>query len=580
MKGGWKIAIPAFCALAALLLVASNLFGLFGHGGGVQRVGLWGMQLVPDKPFTFVVTSLDPGQSADRAGIRTGDVIDMRMQSTIVRFWLLDEPIAGRPATLQILRDGRALSATVIPSGISINRRPDIIAFFVAVLWMLAFAALLVWRKPESRDVRLLSLALLCTATSVVVSNFSSAWPALYVTQFLAIAVLTGVAVILWALYCGTFGRPLSHARRMVGFLCIALAAASIAIGIAAAVGELTLWFSAEGYLHLYGARSEWWYLPYDLAVVVGIAASGLAISASRGEERQRAVWALVPLTFLFVTCGVAAYFQGAQSYTALVFWIAVRNLAFFVAPMGLTYAALGRRLLDIGFVANRALIFGIVSAIVVCVFLVVEWAANEILVNASRTAGTLFSMGVALALGLSMRPIHRWADRFVDEVFFKKRHEDEAALRRFAHEAAYITDRRTLIERTLGEVRDHANAATVSIVFPGADVDENDRAIVALRTWHKPVDLDTLESALQGEYAYPMMSRGRLIGALVCGPKSDGESYAPDESAALFELAHGVGTALDLLGDRVDGDTSLVLEQLAALNRRIDEMYATVRRP
>jgi hypothetical protein len=246
---------------------------------------------------------------------------------------------------------------------------------------------------------------------------------------------------------------------------------------------------------------------------------------------------------------------------------------------MGLTYAALGRRLLDIGFVANRALIFGIVSAIVVCVFLVVEWAANEILVNASRTAGTIFSMAVALALGLSMRPIHRWADRFVDEVFFKKRHEDEAALRRFAHEAAYITDRRTLIERTLGEVRDHANAATVSIVFPGADVDENDRAIVALRTWHKPVDLDTLDSALRGEYAYPMMSRGRLIGALVCGPKFDGDSYAPDESAALFELAHGVGTALDLLGDRGDGDTRLVLEQLAALHRRIDEMYATVRR-
>jgi hypothetical protein len=37
-------------------------------------------------------------------------------------------------------------------------------------------------------------------------------------------------------------------------------------------------------------------------------------------------------------------------------------------------------------------------------------------------------------------------------------------------------------------------------------------------------------------------------VGALVCGPKRDGETYAPDESDALLALAHGVGSALDVL--------------------------------
>lgn len=577
MTQRWRIAILVLCVVAELMQLAS-LSSIFGFGP-IKRFGLWGMQLVPGKPYTFVVTSLDPGQAADRAGILPGDVIDMRMHPTIVRFWLLDEPLAGRPVTLHIARGGRAFTTTIVPTGISLFRRPDLIYFAVALAWMLAFAALLVWRKPESYDVRLLSLTLLLVAVSVVVVNFASISVAYYVFSFILISAFKGGAVILWALYCGCFERPLSAARRFVGYLCIALAAASIAIGIVAVAGEVTLAFSADGYLHLYGARSELWHLPYDLAVAAGIVASALAIGASRGEERQRAVWALVPLLLLFAAVGIATYFQGAQSYAGLLFWIAARNIVFFVAPIGLTYAALSRRVLDVGFVANRALIFGIVSAIVVCVFLVVEWAANEMLVNASRTTGTIFSMAVALALGLSMRPIHRWADRFVDEVFFKKRHEDEAALRRFAHEAAYITDRETLIERTLGEVRQHANAAMVSMVFPGVDVSENDRAILALRTWHKPVDLETLETALRGEFAYPMMSRGRLVGALVCGSKVDGESYAPDESAALFELAHGVGTALDLLSDRRDGDTQLVLEQLAALNRRIDEMSSTLAR-
>lgn len=567
----WTIAIIVVCGILELLQLIS-FAGIRGIGP-IPQYGLWGMQVVPDKPFTFVVTSLDPGRAADKAGVRPGDVIDVRQQPAIVRYWILDEPIAGHPVTLQILRGGRALALTVVPFAINLHFRPDIIFFAVAFAWMLAFAALLVWRKPESYEVRLLSLTLLCVAPEVF-ANFSSTSPGLYAAGFILVNVLKGAGVIFWALYCGCFERPLSAARRVVGGVCIALAAASMAIGVVMVFGEMTLRFSADGYLHLYGGRSELWHLPYDLSVAVAIVASVMAMAASRGEDRQRAVWALVPLSLLFAANGIASYALGADSsYSDLLFWIAARNLFYFVAPVGLTYAALSRRVLDVGFVANRALIFGIVSAIVVCVFLVVEWAANEMLVNASRTTGTVFSMAVALALGLSMRPIHRWTDRFVDQVFFRKRHEDEAALRRFAHEAAYITDRETLIERAVETVREHAYAATVNVIFLGTDVDENDRAIVALRTWHKPVDLDTLETGLQGEYAYPMLSRGRLMGALVCGPKADGESYAPDESAALFELAHGVGTALDLLGEgRTDGSTA-VLEQLAALNRRLDAL-------
>ncbi len=41
------------------------------------------------------------------------------------------------------------------------------------------------------------------------------------------------------------------------------------------------------------------------------------------------------------------------------------------------------------------------------------------------------------------------------------------------------------------------------------------------------------------------MIARGRLVGALVLGPKRSGESYAPDESHAMMHLAHSVGGAL-----------------------------------
>lgn len=591
--GRWRIAIIALCTVAALMLAASLLGSGFGLGG-LPRTGLWGMQLLPDKPFTFVVTSLDPGQAASRAGIRPGDVIDMRMQSAIVRFWLLNEPIADRSVDLKVLRGGRRLEMTVVPNALDLGTRPDVLFFFIAAGWMLAFAALLALRKSDSRDVRLLSLTLVCLTIGFAAPNFSWPSPLIYIVSFLAIGILKAVAVILWLLYSGCFARPISATRRIMQLLCILSAAIAVGIGIAAVIGEMTLWFSADGYLHLYGGRSEQWNLPYDSAVVLAAICSALAMSNSRGEERQRAVWALVPLTLLFVATAVTSFAVGAQqSYAALVFWIALRNFFIFVAPIGLTYAALGRRLLDVGFVVNRALIFGIVSLIVVGIFVLVEWAASEWLARANHAGSVAFSMIAALALGLSMRFIHRYVDRFVDALFFRKRHADEAALRRFAREAAYITERTTLIHRAIAEVQEHAHAMTVRVLIPdgnrhyisvdgiddGLRVEENDRALVALRTWHKPVDLDALDTALQGQFAYPMLSRGHLVGALVCGPKIDGESYAPDESNALYELAHSVGISLDLLSDKNHDDLNLVLERLAGLSNRIEEVYTSVRR-
>lgn len=92
-----------------------------------------------------------------------------------------------------------------------------------------------------------------------------------------------------------------------------------------------------------------------------------------------------------------------------------------------------------------------------------------------------------------------------------------------------------------------------------GSAISENDPAVVALSAWQKPVDLHGIRgSGLDGDLAFPMISRGRLIGALVCGPKRDGETYAPDESDALLTLSHGVGGALDVLDSKAERGDSI----------------------
>ena len=190
------------------------------------------------------------------------------------------------------------------------------------------------------------------------------------------------------------------------------------------------------------------------------------------------------------------------------------------------------------------------------------------------------------------MRYIHRYIERFVDRVFFWKRHADEAALRRFAHESSYITDRSVLLDRTIREVKAHTGAERAAIlVRDGAAsyasasdgervvVNENDPGILALRAWHKAVDLHAVpDTQMRGEYAFPMASRGELVGVLVCGSKPDGELYAPDESDALLALAHGVGAALGVLSSDRDHAEDIVAQELAALRAVVESALHQLR--
>ena len=78
-----------------------------------------------------------------------------------------------------------------------------------------------------------------------------------------------------------------------------------------------------------------------------------------------------------------------------------------------------------------------------------------------------------------------------------------------------------------------------------------NDPAFVGLRARNAELDLHDTRSALGDEgYAFPLMLRGSLLGALVVGQRP-GEHYAADERELLFHVAHEVGAALFALRAR-----------------------------
>jgi GAF domain len=576
----WRAAILTLCAIAAIGAVA-EFFGASGLGEATSWMGIWGNTLATSsEPFYFRVGSIDPGRASARAGLRQGDLIDIRRSSAIERFGLFGQPFAGRPVTLWVRRGSEETAVAVTPLPIG-RSAPfwDTFLTWPGIAWSVFFAGLIAWRRAHVRELRLLSLALVSLAFWFLTDGFSYAAPWLWIYAVVAsLNVFGPIAVAIWAACASSLAAPLSPLRRAAARTCYALVAASIALNAARFVGILTLWVDPIAL-----SRPATKLVPL-LAVLSALACGMLAIAASPRADRLRSAWLMVPPAVLFIAVYVG---QNDQSLTgSYALWLAINFAAtavMFATPVALTYAALSRRLMDVGFVLNRAVVFGIVSTIVVGGFVLVEWVANAWFVNASHTSGAVAAAAIALVLGFSMRYIHECVDRFVDSVFFRKRHEDEAALRQFAHEASYITDRNVLLDRAVQKVRRHTSAEDAAILTLDDDglyvpvagngeraiVSENDPAIIAMHAWHKPIDLHRIsDSQLHGELAFPMISRGELLGTLVCEPKRDGEAYAPDESDALLAMAQGIGAALATLSS--NGDEPSLRQLLARVLERL----------
>jgi hypothetical protein len=578
----WRALVLTMCAVT-VILTGANAIDYFGFAGKAAWSGNPGMNLgTSEAPYRAAILAVDPGGAAARAGLHSGDRFDVRANALVERWQLLSgNAIFGHPITLLLQRGSQQSEVAIAPRPWD-GRFWFFLFWYCGILLLALFAALIAWRRAETPGNLLLSTILAFVAIGSISGPGDYALP--WASAYVALAIVQTayfVSIALWVAYAGRFAEPLSRPRRVTQWICQGCVAIAIIVNVATIIGIVTLWFDPLRFMF-----SPYWKIPLDAAVIMAVLCSVLAITASRGVERQRATWTLVAFSIFFASLQAAhAVLQTSASYTEYVGISAFANLSFILMPIVLVYVALNRRLIDIGFVLNRAAVFAIVSVIVVGAFVLVEWAASAWLTDATRTTSAVAGMIVALTLGLSLRYVHKYVDRFVDRVFFRKRHEDEAALRRFAHEASYISDRSTLLQRAVRMIKEHTTADDAVILArrgasafvadgQGAEVSQDDPGIVALRAWHKPLDLNEItDSVLSGEIAFPMVARGELVGALICGPKRDGEAYAPDESDALLTLARGVGIALDTLALR-NGDAVVSMqEQLALIVEKLDAL-------
>lgn len=587
MAAGSKWLLLGLCALVSALILASVLdyLGL----GGAPWYGWWeGLVSPSTQPYTAAFRSSVPDGAVARAGIRTGDWIDVREQSPDVRLRLFAQPMAKRPITLVIHRGVRTFTTQVFPRTIWEGdvrlKLWTTVPAFVAGTWLLACALLISLRRASTSEGRILALILLLEAVPGFIIVPDSTATVLFSVAAYACGLL---ALLLVVVLSSRFGVPMKG-RRIAEGCAYALFVLNAAALIAFWHGLFTLRIDPLKYNPNYnvGIFVPWLTsaLSAGLAASVAVAAVAAVASTAR-SERPRVAWLLLPLPLALLATNAITGLQALiQSYAVTQVVYVLSECALLVGAITVTYALLKRRVLDFEFVLGRTIVVAIVSFIVVASFVLLEWLLGTVLVGVSHVTGLLANAGLALVLGLSMNVIHRRIDAAVDAILFRKRHDDERALLNFSKEASYVTEPEALLDGAIAKIQSHTDTRNAAIVLDdsgtfkavrsfGADVfpvDENDDAILALKAWHKPLDPHQYATALKGALALPMVARGRLLGVLLLGERAGGEAYAPDEVEALSQFAYGVGSALDALsfndGNSIEALRESMRESMSAL--------------
>jgi hypothetical protein len=163
-------------------------------------------------------------------------------------------------------------------------------------------------------------------------------------------------------------------------------------------------------------------------AFICAAAALVVRFRRSRGVERQQLKWIVSALVLVGVGLGLTAGTHGL--FGEWTFFLAMFSLA--AVPVSVGFAMLRYRLYDIDVVINRALVYGILTAILAGIYL-----GSVLLLGValkSLTGGSGLAVATStLAVAALFRPARARIQGVVDRRFFRRKYDAAQTLGRFA---------------------------------------------------------------------------------------------------------------------------------------------------
>lgn len=270
-----------------------------------------------------------------------------------------------------------------------------------------------------------------------------------------------------------------------------------------------------------------------SVLLAVGLVGSLVAVVVrfrrSRGIERQQIKWlAYVCILFVILSLATVPMFALAEQTPFLEeLGIATSTLAMIAIAVAVTIAIARFQLYDIDVIVNRTLVYGVLTAIIVLIYVLVVGAAGALFQTQSNWLVALLATGLVAVLFNPLRArLQRWTNRLLygqrDEPFevlaqLGQRLEDSVA-----PESIYPS----IVEIVAQTLR-----------LPYAAV------VVRQGTGYQLVED---YGRLTGEpVVFPLSAQGEEVGRLLIGPRSPGEKLSPADERLLQNIARQAGSVV-----------------------------------
>ena len=447
----------------------------------------------------------------------------------------------------------------------------------LADLLLGAMALLLLWRGEGPAA---LSLALYCA--SYLVGDASSYAPAAgewaLVMTCAAVIGYAGARVGFYLMADMLVGGQFpSSMQRLARWLFTLLLAVGLGTRLFAYI-HFVMQGSAEFLAPVYS-------LPFSFIYLVPLAMLVIGYFQVEPQMQLRLRWVLVGAFAIMVTVIIHNANIEPSWYLDTV------DTGFYAfSILAMAYALLRHRVVAVSIFMDRALVYGLVTTLVVGVVA----AVNSVALRFALPAGANLALQVVvpLSLGIVLGRVRTVLNRMVEQVFFRSKYLSQQALRDFTERAGYIDKTADLLEATVREIIRHLRTPAVAIysdepdgfrrlrqegdaAYP-AELGSNDDAAVALKARREATDLEGLASALGTDSCvFPLLVLGNLRGLLVVKNRPH-EHFGPDEKELLTQVAQSVGAAWRILRAR---DNEMLVNAMAQGQVLPDAAFTEARR-
>lgn len=261
----------------------------------------------------------------------------------------------------------------------------------------------------------------------------------------------------------------------------------------------------------------------------------------STSLERLQIRWVIFGFTVAVVGfLGVilpGTFFPAQFQPGTLVYFVGNTALHLFLLciPLSLGIAILRSHLWNIDLVINRMLVYGILTASVVSMYVLVVGYLGTLLHAGSTLLISLFATGLVAVL---FQPLRGWLQRGVNRLMYGQRDEPYTVVARLGRR----------LESTLAP-----EAVLPAIVETVAQALKLPYAAITLRQGEEFQTAAVYGAPVEGLLAVPLSYHAEPIGQLLLGPRQRGDAFTPADRRLVEDLGWQVGVAAHAVRLTVD---------------------------